>query len=255
MPATKKGGLQVSDFQYFTPCFKWSAVCNLDWAAVAAVGGWAAAIATVAAVVVALRTATAQTNAARDAVNAERAKAEHIQQREWDAAKEAHRRAAKQLSHGLAVELLWAKRQLIARLISWNPFYSGRVPDAVLELFASDNPFSDLDFLQGCTDRLQGFEDEDAFALLRVLTAWKFFNWHPGNGIDQIRSRAATEWAELARPRVEIGLELLDLIDATIVRMASYRGESSPVAESAMERLPEKTLSNLKKMRAQLAST
>jgi len=36
----------MSGFQYLTPCFEWSAKCNLDWAAVSAFGGWVAAIVT-----------------------------------------------------------------------------------------------------------------------------------------------------------------------------------------------------------------
>lgn len=36
----------MSEFQYLTPCFKWTTECNLDWAAVSAMGGWVAAIVT-----------------------------------------------------------------------------------------------------------------------------------------------------------------------------------------------------------------
>lgn len=100
----------MSDFQYLTPCFEATASCNLDWAAVSAIGGWAAAIATLAAVIVALKAAGAQVDAAKRAVTAEREKAEAIQQREWDATKQAQRTIATQLARAFARELAYAKR-------------------------------------------------------------------------------------------------------------------------------------------------
>lgn len=45
----------MSDFQYLVPCVEWSEKCNLDWAAVSAMGGWVAAIVTFLAVLLPYR--------------------------------------------------------------------------------------------------------------------------------------------------------------------------------------------------------
>lgn len=42
----------------YVPCFSWSQACNADWAAISALGGWAAAVVTVAAVLVAFYVGT-----------------------------------------------------------------------------------------------------------------------------------------------------------------------------------------------------
>lgn len=249
MLARPQGTLKLSEFEYLTPCFEWSAACNLDWAAVSAIGGWAAAIATLAAVVVALKAASAQTEAAKEAVIAERKKAKSIQKREWKANAKAQRRTAKQLAIGISMELGWAKRQLVARLISWDPFQAGPVSPDVVESYASDKPFSDLAFLQRCSDRLQGFADEEAVTLLRVLAAWHFFNWNPGNTVDQVGRRAEREWRGMTQPRVKIGLELLDLIESAILKMDSYHEGGAAVARTAMAQLPGHALEKLNKLR------
>ncbi|HDS1124629.1 TPA: hypothetical protein QDZ60_001921 [Stenotrophomonas maltophilia] len=45
----------MSEFQYLVPCIEWSEKCNLDWAAVSAMGGWVAAIVTFLAVLLPYR--------------------------------------------------------------------------------------------------------------------------------------------------------------------------------------------------------
>jgi len=232
MPSKPRGELKLSELEYLTPCFEWSAACNLDWAAVAAIGAWFAAFATFAAVRVALKAADKQSSAAAAAVIAERAKAEHIQEREWAAVEAAHRRTAAQLARGFAKELAYARRQLAPRLINWEPFTDGVVSPDAIESYAAEKPCSDLVFLRSCADRLQGFADEDAFALLDVLTAWQFFNTNPGLSLASVQKMAVgSKWRKLTVPRVEFGLELLDLIDSTFDRMKPYYA-GEPEADS-----------------------
>lgn len=239
----------MAEFQYLTPCFENTAACNLDWAAVSAIGGWAAAIATFAAIIVALCAASSQAKSAKDAVAAERSKSEDIQEREWAASDAQHRKMAIQLAQAFAHELAWAKRQLTARLVSWNPFALGAISPYVLESYANEKPFTDLAFLQSCSHRLQGFKQEDAFDLLRVLTEWQFFNGSTGISLEQIQERAAMGWKEMSYPRVKIGLEILDLIESTIERMKSYRESGDAAPASTVEQLPARVLEKLTKLR------
>lgn len=239
----------MSEFEYLTPCFEWSSACNLDWAAVAAIGAWFAAIATFVAVRVALKAADKQSSAAEAAVIAERAKAEDIQEREWAAAEAAHRRTAAQLARGFAKELAYARRQLAPRLINWEPFNDGEIPPDAIESYAAEKPCSDLVFLRSCADRLQGFADEDAFALLDVLTAWQFFNTNPGLSLASVQKMAEKKWRKLTAPRVEFGLELLDLIDSTFDRMTPYYAgepEADPVKWMTLSTRTQAALKNLR---------
>jgi len=252
MPARPQGELKLSEFEYLTPCFEWSVACNLDWAAVAAIGTWFAAIATFIAVLVALKAADKQSKAAEAAVIAERVKAEYIQGREWAEAESQHHKTAIQLAQAFSHELAWARRQLVARLVSWNPFYPGQISPYVLESYANEKPFTDLAFLQSCSHRLQGFKQEDAFDLLRVLTEWQFFNGSIGISLEQIRERAQGGWKDMSHPRVTIGLEILDLIESTIERMKSYRENGEAAPASTVEQLPERVLEKLERLRTDM---
>ncbi|MGG6341668.1 hypothetical protein ACQ5SA_00305 [Stenotrophomonas indicatrix] len=253
MRSSPQGGMHMPGFQYLTPCFERSDTCNLDWAAVAAIGGWAAAVATFIAVVVALMAAFQQTKAAAGAVIAEREKSEHIQEREWNAAKEAHRRTAEQLARAFRKELDYARRQLAPRLCNWNPFSSKPMPVDIIESYASDKPFNDLIFIRSCAGRLQGFADDDAFALLNVLTTWQFFNSNPGRSRASIERMSKARWKELSLPRVEFGLQLLENIDSAIARMESYYVDIPEVDAIKSRKLSGRTEGRLKNLRDNIA--
>lgn len=244
----------MSDFQYLTPCFEATASCNLDWAAVSAIGGWAAAIATLAAVIVALKAAGAQVEAAKRAVTAEREKAEAIQQREWDATKQAQRTIATQLARAFARELAYAKRELVPKLLTWSPFIAGEIASSTVASFAARTPLNDLVFLRSCADRLQGFDDRDAFLLLSVLTTWQFFNQSPGVEPSVIEMKAQEHWREMAYPRVKFGLDLLDLIDSAVEAMERYSVGHAEAAIGDMERLTARSEAGLKILRAEMAA-
>lgn len=243
----------MTHFNYLTPCLDSGPACGLDWAGIAAVGSFAAAVVTFAAVLVALRAARGQERAAETAVAAERAKAEHIQEREWEAANEAHRKVAKQLAHAIGRELAYARRQLVPILCYWTPFGRGRISDALIESYGNDKPLNDLVLLRSCTGKLQGFKDEDALELLTLLATWQFFNGHPGIRADQVRVKAEKDWNALARARVEFGLELLDMLESAIERMERFQEGKGPGARVELESLPDRVEARLKVLRTRMA--
>lgn len=243
----------MTHFNYLTPCLSSSPACNLDWAGIAALGSLAAAVVTFAAVLVALRATRGQEEAAKVAVAAERAKAEHIQEREWRASNDAHRKLAKQVAHAIGRELAYARRQLVPILCYWTPFASGKIPDELIESYGNDRPLNDLVLLRSCTDKLQGFNDEDALELLALLATWQFFNGHSGIRADQLKVRAEKDWKALARPRVKFGLELLDMLESAIERMDRFQEGQGARARVELESLPERIEANLKVLRARMA--
>jgi len=231
MPGIPKGELQLAEFRYLTPCVEDSAVCNLDWTAVSAIGGWAAAAGTVLAVIVALWSYGAQARAIEKA----------------DA------RTAVRLALAFGKELAFARRLLVVKLLDWDPSDFPTTAPIILESFVAERPFPDLVFLRSCTDRLQGFKDEDAFALLSVLTAWQFFNNGPGLEVVEIKAHPPVEQERIARNRVKFGLELLDLIDGTINRVATYYESHGSITGTSFETLPKRAEDKLAAMRKRLS--
>ncbi|WP_329922455.1 hypothetical protein [Stenotrophomonas geniculata] len=217
----------MAEFQYLTPCFENTAACNLDWAALSAIGGWAAAAGTVPAVVVALWSVKAQARVI----------------------KRADERTAVRLALAFGKELAFARRLLVAKLIDWNPADFPTTTQIILESFVAERPLPDLVFLRSCTDRLQGFKDEDAFALLSVLTGWQFFNNSPGLEVVEILHKSHAERERIAAARVTFGLELLDVMESTINKMADYYEGHGSVVTIAFETVPERAAVLLKDLR------
>ncbi|MEN5069342.1 hypothetical protein [Stenotrophomonas sp. TWI1183] len=245
----------MAKFHYLTPCIERSATCNLDWAALSALGGWAAAIVTLIAVLVALRSANDQKQAAERAVRAEREKSEELQRREWKRIEDENKRRAVQLAHAFAKELVFARRKLVPSLIDWDPAtFNPGTSAVILESFVASQPFPDLVFLRSCADQLQGFEDEDVIALLSVLTAWQFYNQNPGLSIDDIKGMPAADCTRAVTMRVKFGLELLDLIDSTINKLARYYEAHKSITGVVSEALPSRTAARLQELREGLAS-
>lgn len=240
----------MSDFQYLTPCLERSSSCNFDWAALAAVGGVAAAIITLLAVGVALQTAKAQREAAERAAQDERKRAEELQAREWSRIEKEHKRRATQLAHGFAKELVFARRNLAAVLIQWDPNkFCQNGSEVGLPSFAATQPFPDLVFLRSCTEQLQGFKDEDAFSLFAVLTSWQFFNQGPGVSIDVLRAMPLAARTSAAKLRVKFGLELMDAIEVAINRMAAYYESHSSISKIVSDDFPEHIKKRFEEMR------
>jgi hypothetical protein len=249
MPASPKGEWHVFAIQYLAPCFESDPRCSLDWAGISALGGWAAAIVTLLAVGVALSSAKSQKKAAEQAVRAEREKAEQLQKREWDRIDGEHKRSAMHLAHAFAKELAFARHLLVAKLVDWDPALFPTTTQIILESFVSEQPLPDLIFLRSCTDRLQGFEDKDAFALLTVLTRWQFFNRGPGLEIIEITHLPPDQLEGIAGARVKFGLDLLNLVETTISKMSTYYEGHNSIVGVAPEVLPghlEMSLANLR---------
>lgn len=225
-----KKGARMPSFQYLTPCIDTTSTCNLDWTAVSAIGGWAAAAGTVLAVIVALWSYRAQA----------------------DAAKKADARTAVRLALAFAKELAFARRLLVVKLLDWDPSDFPTTTPIILDSFVAERPFPDLVFLRSCTDRLQGFKDEDAFALLSVLTAWQFFNNGPGLDVEEIKAHLPSERERIAANRVKFGLELLDSINVTINDMASYYEAHGSITGTSFEALPKRAEEKLASIRGKL---
>jgi len=219
------------------------------WSSEAA--GWASAIATFGAVVVALWTAQQQIEVAKAAVLEERATAEIIQRNEWEAAANEQRQTAVRLAHAFARELAYAKRFLCTTLLDWDPRSFAGNSRVIMDAFANEKPFNDLTLIRTFSDRLQGFNDEDAFALLTVLTSWQFFNNGPGRSLEEILALPAEEKERMAHERVKFGLQLLDLVDEVINRLARYYQDHPGITGIANADLPERAKEALAEMRGQ----
>lgn len=192
------------------PCVS-GAECRLDWTAVSAVGGWVAAAATFLAVLAALSVARKQLEAAKALQNREFA------ERDVEKAKLAVRQA-----HVFSKELMYARRHLAVTLANWEPAGFGSASKAIIDCFAAERPLPELTVIRSFSDRLDGFKDADAFAILSVLATWQFFNVSPGISAAEIIEMSPTDRVRMARKRVRFGLELYDAIGKLINELAGY---------------------------------
>lgn len=190
------------------------------WTAEAA--GWAAAIATTAAVVAALWIAERQIGVAREAAASERDTALHLQAVQNEQMRLADQQRAMRLAHAFSRELVYARRQLIAALITWEPTHFSTATRVERDYFASDKPFPDLQLIASFSDRLEGFKDEDAFAILTVLATWNFFNSGPGLDSDELTAMNNRQRSHAAKVRSGFGLDLLAVIEELINRLCAY---------------------------------
>ncbi|MBD9534689.1 hypothetical protein IB227_02340 [Stenotrophomonas sp. STM01] len=207
--------------QVMVPCLAGS-TCQLDWVAIAAIGGWFAALTTLLAILVALRTASKQIEVANRAVEAERAKALEIQEREWNAQAAANVQTAARLAHAFSRELRYAGRTLLSKIADWEPVPFRNASMEILESFAKVDHFPKLKIIDTFSGRLDGFADEDAFLLLSVLAAWNFYSASPGIPAEQLVYVGEETREKMARKRCEFGLRLHALIDQAIERLQPY---------------------------------
>lgn len=189
------------------------------WSAEAA--GWASALATFLAVLVALFATQAQLSADRAREDRERREKRH-----------AAEQAAVRLAHGFSRELLYARRRLITMLIDWDPDLFAITSEVVIEAFANVKPLPDLVLVGSTTDRLDGFSDADAFMLLTALTTWQFFNAGPGLTAEEIKAVSPMRRKEMAERRLRFGLDLERLLSDAINRMATYYEDHSAITAS-----------------------
>lgn len=239
----------MSAVEYVVPCFEFSRTCRLDWSGISALGGWAAAIGTLVAVAVALSASRSQLSAAERAMHAEREKALEIQQREWDAAAEASKLMAMRLAHGFSRELSYARRSIFAGIADWDPKGLIDPPKFILDIFVRDKPLPDLMLIGQFADRLEGFEDEDAFAILSVLATWQFFNANPGISAEQLALFTPEQRQSMARSRVKFAFELLDLIEHVINRLEPYYSAHPSIVRYMAQELPNEVKAAVARMR------
>jgi len=214
--------------------------------------GWASATATFAAVVVALVTAHRQLSHAREAVLAERATAEGVQQRDWDLAEAQKKLTTIRLAFVFSRELSYARRRLATRLFDWAPERMANAPRDVIEGFSNPSSLGSLDLIESFADRLDGFTDEDAFTILTVLATWKFFNGPQVSTVEEMLALSPGARAEGARLRLVFGFELMDVIDRAINQVAKYYEGHPSITGSVSQEPPERANAALNKLRADL---
>lgn len=217
------------------------------WSSEAA--GWASAIATVAAVLAALATSRKQIEVAGKAALEERETALAVQQRQWEADHSSERARAVRLAHVFAKELAYARRALVVLLIDWDPAQFHEASPSVYRTFARGGALPDLVVVRSFIARLDGFDDEDAFAIMSVLTAWQFFDSVPGGTVEELLKCSKTERRRMARVRVEFGFQLLDQVDALINRLLRYYAGHPAIAGQVEFGLTDETLAQLRRIR------
>ncbi|WP_126969024.1 hypothetical protein [Xanthomonas sp. BRIP62411] len=200
--------------------------------------GWASAIATTVAVVAALWIADEQIGVARDAAASERETALQVQAAQDRQAREMEEQRAIRLAHAFTRELSYARRHLIVALINWEPARFGDATPIDMQFFASEKPFPDLRLLTSFSGRLEGFSDEDAFAILGVLASWDFYNSGPGINAEEISAMGRVQRMRAAESRSQFGFELLDAIESLINRLAVYYEGHPSVTGIVAEPLP-----------------
>lgn len=220
------------------------------WSAEAA--GWASAIVTFAAVVVALVTAHRQLNHAREAVAAERETAEAVQQREWDASEVQRRLTTIRLAFVFSRELGYARRRLATRLLDWHPDRIAYASRDVLSSFANPEPLGRLELIETFADRLDGFNDEDAFTVLTVLATWNFFDGPQAITVDECVAMRPETRAQSARMRLVFGFELMDVVDRAINQLAGYYQDHPSITGSVSQEPPAHVNSMLRAIREAL---
>ncbi len=199
--------------------------------------------------VVALSTSKKQIEVASKAAMEERDTALTVQQRQWEAEQKSERARAVRLAHVFAKELAYARRALVVLLIDWDPDVFHKAPQSVYETFVKPGALPDLVVVRTFIAKLDGFDDEDAFAILTVLTAWQFFDSVPGSTVAEILESPAIERMQMARVRAVFGLQLLDQVEALINRLARYYENHPAIAGAVQFDLLEETVQRLDRIR------
>jgi len=220
------------------------------WTAEAA--GWASAIVTFGAVVVALVTAHRQLSHAQAAVLSERETAELVQQREWDIAARGRELSTMRLAFAFSRELSYARRLLASKLLDWDPRPFGVGASAAIHRFSDFKPLGELVLIQAYADRLDGFGDDDAFLLLTVLTTWQFFNGAPMEDAGVLVALRPETRVQIAKGRLAFGFELMEVMDRAINALANYYQENEAITGSVSQDPPEQALAALQALRDQI---
>lgn len=200
--------------------------------------GWASAISTFLAVVAALVIADRQVEVAREAAAAERTSAIELQQTERAESSRRDLQRAVRLAHAFARELGYARRELAIKLVNWTPARMTNPTPAELDGFVMDRPLPDLSMLTSFSSELEGFADDDAFAILSVLATWNFYNRPPGLERAEINAMGPVSRGKMAAARCRFGLELFELMGELINKLYSYYESHAAISGRFVEDLP-----------------
>lgn len=211
--------------------------------------GWASAISTFLAVVAALVIADRQVEVAREAAAAERASAIQQQRSERDEGSRRDRQRAVRLAHAFARELGYARRALAGKLVNWTPLRMANPTPAELDGFVMDKPLPDLSMLTSFSSELEGFADDDAFAILSVLATWNFYNSPPGLEPAEIKAVGPISRGKMAAARCRFGLELFDLMGELVNKLYAYYESHAAISGEFVEDLPAAVSSELSALR------
>lgn len=215
------------------------AALNLETTVSASAAAWGSAIATSIAVVVALYVSNQQIEVAKESANAERQVAIDLQEAaSKDEAKRLHVRAMR-LAHAFGRELVFARRDLMVFLVNTRPpLMEQPTPDG-LAIFVRDKPLPDLNLLNRFADQLEGFEDDDAFAILTLLAAWNSFNRSPGMGSDAFLKLSNELRWKMAENRFVAGREVFHSIGRICNSLIGYYESHPSMRATVMEEVPE----------------
>jgi len=203
------------------------------------VTSWASAVATSAAVIVALYVSKGQIDVAREAAVAERSTALELQDREHEHQKQAEHTRSVRLAHAFSRELIFARRELLVFLANIRPQSMHQPSDDTLAAFVAPKPLPDLALVERFADRLEGFKDEDAFATLTLLAAWQSFNRGPGLNPVAILALPVDRRVKMATNRSNAGRALLDAMNRLINQLADHYGSHASMQATVVEELPD----------------
>lgn len=227
--------------EVMVPCIS-GAQCRLDWGAISAIGGWLAAVATSLAVIAALYVSKGQIDVAREAAEAERRTALELQEGEREHVRQSQRSKAVRMAHAFSRELIFARRDLMVFLANIRPDPMHQPSDNTLAAFVDPKPLPDLSLLGRFADQLDGFKDEDAFAILTLLAAWQNFNRGPGMDALSILRLPVERRVKMATNRFNAGRGLLDAVDRLTNQLADIYGSHEAMLGTVMEEVPDELL-------------
>jgi hypothetical protein len=179
--------------------------------------------------------------------------AKALQDREFEARLAEKAKLAVRQAHAFSKELFYARRHLAVTLADWEPAEFGSASRTIIDSFASDHPLPDLTVIRSFSDRLDGFKDVDAFAILNLLVTWQFFNTSPGISALEIAAISRADRIHVARKRVAFGLELFDAIGDLINQLATYYERHESIAGVHFESTPDHAKKILARIRKDLA--
>lgn len=204
------------------------------------------AVATLAAVIVALVVADRQIAAAKEAAQTERDTMLQLQANELDQRRREDRARAVRLAHAFSRELIFASRDLKVLLANLRPERFVEFNADAAEFFVDPKPLPDLTLIERFADRLEGFDDADAFAITTLLASWQNYNRGPGVNVSGFAQIGADRRVRLATNRVDVGMVLLTHLETLIGTVANYYADHPAMEGTVYEETPSELVELMK---------